>query len=148
MSDATGGHVYKVGRNHSLNDVFQELQEEMRSQYSIGFSSTNEKRDGSYRKLEVRMANKDLKAQVRKGYYAVKPEARLAAPVAPAVLQPVFSPRACEMQITGGKTAGVTKSVLPANPLGEPLEGGFQRDDPIRAEELNADFDSGAPPPG
>jgi len=76
MSDATGGHVYKVGRNHSLQDVFQELQEEMRSQYSIGFSSTNEKRDGSYRKLEVRMANKDLKAQVRKGYYAVKPEAR------------------------------------------------------------------------
>jgi len=76
MSDATGGHVYKVGRNHSLQDVFQELQEEMRSQYSIGFSSTNEKRDGSYRKLEVRMANKDLKAQVRKGYYAIKPDAR------------------------------------------------------------------------
>jgi VWFA-related protein len=76
MSDATGGHVYKVGRNHSLQDVFQELQEEMRSQYSLGFSSANEKRDGSYRKLEVRMANKDLKAQVRKGYYAVKPEAR------------------------------------------------------------------------
>ena len=38
----------------------------------IGFTSTNEKRDGSYRKLEVRMANKDLKAQVRKGYYAIK----------------------------------------------------------------------------
>jgi VWFA-related protein len=76
MSDATGGHVYKVDRSHSLSQVFQELQEEMRSQYSLGFSSTNEKRDGSYRKLEVRMANKDLKAQVRKGYYAVKPENR------------------------------------------------------------------------
>ena len=48
----------------------------MRSQYSVGFSSTNDKRDGSYRKLEIRMANKDLKAQVRKGYYAVKPDAR------------------------------------------------------------------------
>ena len=76
MSDATGGHVYKVGRNHSLEDVFRELQEEMRSQYSLGFMSTNDKRDGSYRKLEVRMANKDLKAQVRKGYYAAKPDAR------------------------------------------------------------------------
>jgi VWFA-related protein len=76
MSDATGGHVYKVDRNHSLSQVFQELQEEMRSQYSLGFTSTNEKRDGGYRKLEVRMANKDLKAQVRKGYYAVKPDAR------------------------------------------------------------------------
>ena len=76
MSDATGGHVYKVDRNHSLDQVFHELQEEMRSQYSVGFSSANEKRDGSYRKLEIRMANKDLKAQVRKGYYAVKPDAR------------------------------------------------------------------------
>jgi len=73
LSDATGGHVYKVDRRHSLDDVFKELQEEMRSQYSIGYESTNEKRDGSYRKLEIRMANKDLKAQVRKGYYAMKP---------------------------------------------------------------------------
>jgi len=76
MSDATGGHVYKVGRNHSLDEVFHELQEEMRSQYSVGFTSANDKRDGSYRKLEIRMANKDLKAQVRKGYYAVKPDTR------------------------------------------------------------------------
>ena len=76
MSDATGGHVYKVGRNHSLEEVFRELQEEMRSQYSLGFTSTNEARDGSYRKLEVRMKNKDLKAQVRKGYYAIKPDPR------------------------------------------------------------------------
>ncbi len=76
MSDATGGHVYKVGRNHPLNEVFQELQEEMRSQYSIGYLSTNEKRDGTYRKLDVRMADKNLKAQVRKGYYAMKPDDR------------------------------------------------------------------------
>jgi len=76
MSDATGGHVYKVGRNHSLDEVFRELQEEMRSQYSLGYTSTNPVRDGSYRKLEVRMANKDQKAQVRKGYYATRPDAR------------------------------------------------------------------------
>lgn len=76
MSDATGGHAYKVDRGHPLEQVFHELQEEMRSQYSLGFSSTNEKRDGSYRKLEVRMASKDLKAQVRKGYYAIKPDAK------------------------------------------------------------------------
>jgi len=76
MSDATGGHVYKVDRRHSLDEVFKELQEEMRSQYSIGYVSTNDKRDGGYRHLDVRMANKDLKAQVRKGYYAPKPDAR------------------------------------------------------------------------
>jgi VWFA-related protein len=76
MSDETGGHVYKVDRKHSLSDVFRELQDEMRSQYSIGFTPTNDSKDGSYRHIEIRLANKDLKAQARKGYYAIKPESR------------------------------------------------------------------------
>ena len=76
MSDETGGHVYKVDRRHTLDDVFRELQDEMRSQYSIGYTPTNEVKDGSYRHVDVRLANKDLKAQARKGYYATKPESR------------------------------------------------------------------------
>ena len=76
MSDETGGHVYKVDRRHSLADIFRELQEEMRSQYSIGYTPLNDVKDGSYRRLEIKLANKDLKAQARKGYYAVKPESR------------------------------------------------------------------------
>jgi len=65
-----------VDRGHSLDQVFRELQEEMRSQYSIGYTPTNDLKDGSYRHLDVKLANKDLKAQARKGYYAVKPESR------------------------------------------------------------------------
>jgi VWFA-related protein len=76
MSDETGGHVYKVDRRHTLDQVFKELQDEMRSQYSIGYTPTNDVKDGSYRHLEVRLSNKDLKAQARKGYYAIKPEVR------------------------------------------------------------------------
>src|ERR1017187_8326977 len=76
MSDETGGRVYKVDRRHSLEDVFKELQDEMRSQYSIGFTPTNEVKDGGYRHLEVRLANKELKAQARKGYYAIKPQGK------------------------------------------------------------------------
>ena len=74
MSDETGGHVYKADRRHTLDEVFKELQEEMRSQYSIGYTPLNGVKDGGYRKLEVKLSNKDLKAQARKGYYAVKPE--------------------------------------------------------------------------
>jgi hypothetical protein len=48
----------------------------MRSQYSIAYTPTNEVKDGGYRHLEVRLANKDLKAQARKGYYAIKPEGK------------------------------------------------------------------------
>jgi len=76
MSDETGGHVYKVDRKHTLEDVFKELQDEMRSQYSIGYTPVNGVKDGSYRHVDVRLANKDLKAQARKGYYAIKPESR------------------------------------------------------------------------
>ncbi|HEY1343086.1 MAG TPA: VWA domain-containing protein [Bryobacteraceae bacterium] len=73
MSDETGGRVFKVDRKHSLDSVFKEIQDEMRSQYMIGYTPTNDTKDGSYRKVDVRLANKDLKAQARKGYYAIKP---------------------------------------------------------------------------
>ena len=76
MSDETGGRVFKVDRKHPLDEAFQELQDEMRSQYAIGYTPTNEAKDGSYRRLEVRLASKDLKAQARKGYYAIKPGSR------------------------------------------------------------------------
>jgi VWFA-related protein len=76
MSDETGGRSYKVDRRHTLQSIFQELQEEMRSQYSISYTPANEAKDGGYRHLEIRLAQKDLKAQCRKGYYASRPGAR------------------------------------------------------------------------
>jgi len=72
MAEDTGGRFFSVGRNQSLNDIFMQIQEEMRSQYVIGYSSTNETRDGAFRKLEIRLADKNLKAQTRRGYYASK----------------------------------------------------------------------------
>ncbi len=70
MSDETGGHVFKVDRKHTLPEVFQELQDEMRSQYAVGYQPTNEKRDGSFRRVDLRVTDKSLKVQARKGYYA------------------------------------------------------------------------------
>jgi VWFA-related protein len=73
MSTETGGHVYEVDHKHTLNNVFDELQAEMRSQYAIAYSPTNPEKDGSYRKLEIKLKDKDLKIEARKGYYAIKP---------------------------------------------------------------------------
>jgi len=73
MSDATGGHVFRVDSRHPLDEVFKELQEEMRTQYAIGYTPTNPNKDGTYRKIDLRTSNKDLKVQVRKGYYALPP---------------------------------------------------------------------------
>jgi VWFA-related protein len=73
MSDETGGHVYRVDRKMTLDMVFKELQDEMRSQYMIGYTPSNEAKDGGYRHIDIRTSNKDLKVQARKGYYAIKP---------------------------------------------------------------------------
>ena len=57
MSSETGGHVYEVDRKHTLNIVFDELQQEMRSQYMIGYTPTNlgKGRTASYRKPEIKL---------------------------------------------------------------------------------------------
>jgi VWFA-related protein len=70
MSEETGGRLFRVDRKHTLDDIFTQIQEEMRSQYSLVYTPENKTRDGSFRKVEVKTARKDLKVQVRKGYYA------------------------------------------------------------------------------
>jgi VWFA-related protein len=71
MSEDTGGHVFHVDRKLTLQEAFTELQDEMRSQYAIGYTSTNPTKDGSFRKIEIKTNNKDWKVQARKGYYAI-----------------------------------------------------------------------------
>lgn len=72
MSEETGGRLFHVGRNNTLEDIFRQIQEEMRSQYALAYSPANEAKDGSFRKLEIRPNDKSLKVQARKGYYAAK----------------------------------------------------------------------------
>jgi len=70
MSEETGGHVFSVGRKHPLDEVFKEIQDELRNQYSIGYESTNPKRDGSFRHIDIKVDNTDYHVQARSGYYA------------------------------------------------------------------------------
>lgn len=72
MSEDTGGRVFRVERKTTLEDVFKQLEDEMRNQYTLSYSSTNPNREGGFRKLEIRAKNKDLKVQARRGYYASK----------------------------------------------------------------------------
>jgi len=70
MSEETGGREMRVDRKNTLTSIFNQIQEEMRSQYAIGFTSTNDKKDGSFRKLDLHTTDKNQKVQARKGYYA------------------------------------------------------------------------------
>jgi VWFA-related protein len=73
MSEDTGGKLMRVERRRPLEEIFDEIQREMRSQYAIGYTPSNPAKDGSFRRVEIRPRNRDLKVQARKGYYALKP---------------------------------------------------------------------------
>jgi len=71
MSEATGGRVFHVDRGHTLADAFSQLQQEMRSQYAIGWTPFSDRKDGTYHTTDLKLTDKNLKVQARKGYYAM-----------------------------------------------------------------------------
>lgn len=73
LANETGGRVIEVGNKpEKLRQAFDQISQELRSQYNIGYTSTNNKHDGTFRKVEIK-AKKDYKIQARSGYYAVAP---------------------------------------------------------------------------
>lgn len=69
LAEQTGGRAISVGRTNKLSKAFSEISDELRSQYSLGYTPTNEKQDGTFRKIEIK-AKGEYKIQARKGYYA------------------------------------------------------------------------------
>jgi len=72
LTDETGGRTIVVRNERNLEQAFDQISEELRSQYTLGYYSTNTARDGSYRKIKVDTTRKDLDALTRRGYYAPK----------------------------------------------------------------------------
>jgi VWFA-related protein len=71
LASETGGRVINVGNNgKKLEEAFNQIQDELRTQYLVSYTPTNLKLDGSYRTLAV-SCGKDTKVQARKGYYAM-----------------------------------------------------------------------------
>jgi len=48
------------------------IAQELRLQYSMGYTSSNRKRDGKWREIEVKINKNNLTARTKKGYYAPK----------------------------------------------------------------------------
>ena len=66
----TGGRVIEVNRIEDTAQAFREIAEELRTQYSLGYTSTNTRCDGSFRKIRVEIRNHKYKVLARRGYYA------------------------------------------------------------------------------
>ena len=55
-----------------MQEAFDQIAEELRDQYTLGYYPTNPAHDGKFRKIKVEMTDKELKALARRGYYAPK----------------------------------------------------------------------------
>jgi Ca-activated chloride channel homolog len=66
----TGGRVLSPNSFGELGNVYAEVDEELRNQYSIGYISTNKSKDGGYRRIEVRSNAPNAIISARPGYYA------------------------------------------------------------------------------
>jgi VWFA-related protein len=72
LSDETGGRTIEVSSEKKLNEAFDQISDELRSQYTLGYYPTNTSKDGQFRKVKVETTNKDYRILTRKGYYAPK----------------------------------------------------------------------------
>jgi VWFA-related protein len=72
MTEETGGRMIVANSEKHLAEAFDQISEELRSQYTLGYYPTNTTHDGKFRKIKVDMSNHDLKVLARKGYYAPK----------------------------------------------------------------------------
>jgi VWFA-related protein len=70
LSDETGGRTIELSSEKKLMEAFDQISEELRSQYTVGYYPENAVKDGKFRKIRVATTNKDYKILARKGYYA------------------------------------------------------------------------------
>src|SRR5262245_25075701 len=73
LSDSTGGRAVFPKNPRDLDKAFTQLEQDLRQQYLLAYEPKNEATDGGFRKLEIRVVNKnakDLKIRHRRGYYA------------------------------------------------------------------------------
>jgi Ca-activated chloride channel homolog len=73
LASVTGGAAFLPDKLEDLDAVFRQITAELQAQYLLGYYSSDERADGAYRRINVRVAKRsDLRVRARKGYYAPK----------------------------------------------------------------------------
>jgi VWFA-related protein len=71
LAEESGGLYYQARKIADLDGVYDQVINDLGKVYSLGYKPTNEKRDGSWRRVQIQMTNRpDLSARARPGYYA------------------------------------------------------------------------------
>jgi VWFA-related protein len=64
----TGGRMFEISKKDPINEIYSNIEEELRNQYSLGFTPDKADRSG-YHKIALRTRQKDTEIQVRDGFY-------------------------------------------------------------------------------
>lgn len=70
LATKTGGRFFQTPGGSRLREAFAETVEELRHQYTLTYSSSNERQDGRWRPIEIRVDRPDLQIRARQGYWA------------------------------------------------------------------------------
>jgi VWFA-related protein len=70
ISKETGGRMFVVSKKQTVDQIYQQIQDELRNQYSFGYTPNRASDGPEYHKIHVATKQKDLVVQARDGYYS------------------------------------------------------------------------------
>jgi VWFA-related protein len=70
ISKETGGRFFEVSKKQSVGEIYSSIVEELRTQYSMGYTPDKDSAASGYHHVQLQVKDKDLSAQTREGYYA------------------------------------------------------------------------------
>jgi VWFA-related protein len=70
LAQETGGRAFFPAKIDDLNGVYTQIADELASQYTLGYTSANPRRDGAWRRIVVQLSRPNVTPRTKKGYYA------------------------------------------------------------------------------
>jgi Ca-activated chloride channel homolog len=70
LAQETGGRAFFPAKIEDLEGVYKQIADELASQYTLGYTSANPRRDGAWRRIVVQVSRPNITPRTKKGYYA------------------------------------------------------------------------------
>jgi VWFA-related protein len=70
ISEETGGRLFEVSKKETVDQIYAQIEDELRSQYVLGYTPDKANSQAGYHKLALTTDKKDVNVQTRAGYYA------------------------------------------------------------------------------
>lgn len=70
LARETGGDYFEISAGHTIEDAYAQIEDELRRQYSLGYTPEHSDKSAGYRKIKLTMKKRGLVVQARDGYYA------------------------------------------------------------------------------